>query len=66
MRGFHGRTMGSLSATWDKKYREPFAPLVPGVQHVPYDKLEALEGAVTEETAAVIVVSSARSSAVRP
>ena len=30
MRGFHGRTMGALSATWEKKYREPFEPLVPG------------------------------------
>src|SRR5512135_1173421 len=26
MRGFHGRTMGALSATWEKKYREPFEP----------------------------------------
>lgn len=55
MRGFHGRTMGALSATWEKKYREPFEPLVPGFSHVPYNNLEALAGAVSETTAAVIL-----------
>jgi acetylornithine/LysW-gamma-L-lysine aminotransferase len=55
MRGFHGRTMGALSATWNKKYREPFMPLVPDFQHVPYNKLERLEAAIDEETAAVIL-----------
>jgi len=55
MRGFHGRTMGALSTTWEKKYREPFEPLIPGVTHVPYNNLEALQGAVTGATAAVIV-----------
>ena len=39
MRGFHGRTMGALSATWNKAYREPFEPLVPGFVHVPYNDL---------------------------
>ena len=55
MRGFHGRTFGSLSATWNKKYRLPFQPLVPGFQHVPYNKLKRLESAVDEDTAAVIL-----------
>ncbi len=55
MRGFHGRTLGALSATWNKKYRTPFEPLVPGFTHVPFNKPEALEEAVTEETAAVIL-----------
>ncbi len=55
MRGFHGRTMGALSATWNKKYRQPFEPLVPGFTHVPYNNLEKLEAAVTEDTAAVIL-----------
>ncbi|MGB9799513.1 MAG: aspartate aminotransferase family protein [Thermanaerothrix sp.] len=55
MRGFHGRTMGALSATWNKKYREPFEPLVPGFIHVPYNNLEALQAAISEETAAVIL-----------
>jgi acetylornithine/LysW-gamma-L-lysine aminotransferase len=55
MRGFHGRTMGSLSATWNKKYREPFEPLVPGFSHVPYDNLEKLQEAVNDSTAAVLL-----------
>ena len=55
MRGFHGRTLGALSATWEKRYREPFEPLVPGFTHVPYDDLGAMEEAVGEDTAAVIV-----------
>lgn len=55
MRGFHGRTMGALSATWEKKYREPFEPLVPGYTHVPYNNLEALRDAVNDNTATVIL-----------
>ena len=55
MRGFHGRTMGALSATWEPKYREPFMPLVPGFSHVPYGNLEALGEAVGDDTAAVLV-----------
>jgi acetylornithine/LysW-gamma-L-lysine aminotransferase len=55
MRAFHGRTYGSLSATFNKKYREGFEPLVPGFSHVPYNNIEALDRAVTEETAAVIL-----------
>ena len=55
MRAFHGRTFGALSATWNKKYREPFEPLVPDFSHVPYNDLEKLEGAITERTAAVML-----------
>jgi len=55
MGAFHGKTMGALSATWNKKYCEPFKPLVPGFKHVPpYDLRKARE-AVTEKTAAIIV-----------
>jgi acetylornithine/LysW-gamma-L-lysine aminotransferase len=55
MRGFHGRTMGALSATWNKAYREPFEPLVPGFRHIPYNNLDALSQAVNDKTAAVIL-----------
>ncbi|PKO21480.1 MAG: aspartate aminotransferase family protein [Chloroflexi bacterium HGW-Chloroflexi-1] len=55
MRGFHGRTMGALSATWSPQYRGPFEPLVPGFSHVPFNDLTALEGAVTGDTAAVLL-----------
>ena len=54
MGAFHGKTMGALSATWDKKYREPFLPLVPEFKHVPSDNLERVREAVTEKTAAII------------
>jgi len=55
MRGFHGRSMGALSATWNKKYRSPFQPLIPGIKHVPYNNLEKLDAAIDENTAAVIL-----------
>lgn len=55
MRGFHGRTMGALSATYNKKYKEAFEPLVPGFSHVAYNNIEALDGAVTDQVAAVIL-----------
>ena len=66
MRGFHGRTMGALSATWEKKYREPFEPLVPGFKHVPYNDLEALDAAVTDQTAGVILEVVQGEGGVRP
>ncbi len=55
MRAFHGRTYGSLSATFNRKYREGFEPLVPGFSHVAYNNIEALDKAVNSETAAVIL-----------
>src|SRR5947209_7641594 len=55
MRGFHGRTMGALSATWRKDFREPFEPLIPGFEHVPFNDIEALQKAVDHDTAAVIL-----------
>jgi acetylornithine/LysW-gamma-L-lysine aminotransferase len=55
MNSYHGKTMGALSATWDRKYREPFLPLVPEFKHVPYGKIAKLEEALSENTAAVIV-----------
>ena len=54
-RGFHGRTFGALSATWNPKYRAPFEPLVPGFSHVRYNDAAAMEEAIGEETAAVIL-----------
>jgi len=66
MRGFHGRTMGALSATWEKKYREPFEPLVSGFRHIPYNDLAALEAAVGDQTAAVILEVVQGEGGVRP
>ena len=55
MGAFHGKTMGALSATWDKKYREPFQPLVPEFKHVSPDNLEKVKEAITAKTAAILV-----------
>lgn len=66
MRGFHGRTMGALSATWEPKYREPFLPLVPDFSHVPYDNVDKAREAITDKTAGVIVEVVQGEGGVRP
>ncbi len=66
MRGFHGRTLGALSATWNEKYRKPFVPLVPGFNHVPFNDLEAMAGAMGDNTAAVLVEIVQGEGGVRP
>jgi acetylornithine/LysW-gamma-L-lysine aminotransferase len=66
MRGFHGRSMGALSATWNKKYRRPFLPLVPDFTHVPYNNIAALEAAVSDKTAAVLLEPVQGEGGVRP
>lgn len=52
---FHGKTMGSLTATGRDLYRDPFKPLLNGFSHVPFGDAEALRQVVDEETAAVIL-----------
>lgn len=52
---FHGRTMGALALTSKSAYREPFEPLPGEVTFVDYGDVEALEAAVTDQTAAVIL-----------
>ena len=52
---FHGRTLGALSLTGHDAYREPFAPLVPGVSFVAPNDVAALEAAVDGETAAIFL-----------
>jgi len=54
MGAYHGKTLGALSITWDKKYREPFMPLVPQVKHVPFGNIEKLQEVISNDTAAVI------------
>ena len=53
-KGFHGRTFGALSVTWEPKYREGFGPLLE-TAHVPFNDTAALDAAVTDQTAAVIL-----------
>jgi acetylornithine/N-succinyldiaminopimelate aminotransferase len=52
---FHGRTMGSLALTGQPSKQEPFAPLPGDVVHIPYGDLDALTGAVDDQTAAVFL-----------
>ncbi|MGK3709471.1 acetylornithine transaminase [Arthrobacter sp. IK3] len=54
-RAFHGRTMGALALTAKPAYREPFAPLPGGVEHIPYGDVEALRAAVDATVAAVFI-----------
>ena len=53
--GYHGRTIGALAATAEKKYREPFAGVLAPATHVPFNDLDALEAAVNSTTAAVVL-----------
>jgi acetylornithine/LysW-gamma-L-lysine aminotransferase len=54
-RGYHGRTLGALSATADKKYRDPFEPLPIPNAHVGFGDIDALEAALDDDTAAVVL-----------
>lgn len=54
-RSFHGRSLGALSATAQDKYQAPFRPLIPGFRHLHANDVDALRGAVSERTAAVIL-----------
>jgi putrescine aminotransferase len=53
--GYHGKTMGALSATGREKYRKPFEPLVPGFRHIPFGDADALDAAIAPDTAAFLV-----------
>ncbi|MBM3460153.1 MAG: aspartate aminotransferase family protein [Armatimonadetes bacterium] len=52
---YHGKTMGALSASGRELYRAPFEPLVPGFRQVPFGDVAALDAAIGEQTAAVIL-----------
>lgn len=54
-KSFHGRTMAAVTATGQPKYQEPFLPMVQGFSHVPFNDIEALTAAVTDDTCAVIL-----------
>ncbi|HME07283.1 MAG TPA: aspartate aminotransferase family protein [Bryobacteraceae bacterium] len=52
---FHGRTFGALSITGQEKYRRDFEPMLPGVKFVPLNDPDALEQAVSERTAGIVI-----------
>jgi predicted acetylornithine/succinylornithine family transaminase len=63
---FHGRTFGSLAATAQPKYQKPFAPLPDGFSYVPVADADALRGAVTEHTAAILLEPIQGESGIHP
>jgi len=52
---FHGRTLATITATGQEKFKEGFDPLMPGFAHVPFADMDAVQKAVTEKTAAIMV-----------
>jgi acetylornithine/N-succinyldiaminopimelate aminotransferase len=64
--GFHGRTMGALSATPQESKQAPFAPLVPGFRVVPRNDVGALRAALSERTAAVLLEPIQGESGIHP
>ncbi len=63
---FHGRTMGALALTHKPEYREPFAPLPGGVEHLPFGDLSALEAAMDDSVAALVLEPVQGEAGVRP
>ncbi len=53
--GFHGRTLGASSVTGQERYRAPFEPLLSGMKFVKFGSCAAMEAAIDEETAAIVV-----------
>jgi len=54
-KSFHGRTLGALSATGQKKYQDGFSPLVEGFQIVPFNDIEAVKKNINDKTAAIML-----------
>ena len=54
-RSFHGRTIATVTATGQPKYQAPFTPVLPGVEYVPYDDIDALKAAVDDDVCAVML-----------
>ncbi|SPK76029.1 Acetylornithine aminotransferase (plasmid) [Cupriavidus taiwanensis] len=63
---FHGRTLGALSATGRREYLEGFGPQAAGFDQVPFGDMDALQRAITKETAAILVEPIQGESGVRP
>lgn len=63
---FHGRTLGSLSATGQVKYQQAFAPMVAGFCYVPFNDEEALVKCITEDTCAIMLEVIQGEGGIRP
>jgi acetylornithine aminotransferase/acetylornithine/N-succinyldiaminopimelate aminotransferase len=63
---FHGRTFGAVSTTYKEKYREPFAPVVPGVEFVTFNDIADLRAKFSNEVCAILVEAVQGEGGVRP
>ncbi|WP_417418040.1 aspartate aminotransferase family protein [Hoeflea sp.] len=63
---FHGRTLATIAAGGQAKYLEGFGPKVEGFDQVPFDDLEALKAAITDETAAILIEPVQGEGGIRP
>jgi acetylornithine aminotransferase/acetylornithine/N-succinyldiaminopimelate aminotransferase len=63
---FHGRTFGSMATTYKDKYREPFAPVVPGVEFVRFNDVADLRAKFSNEICAILVEAIQGEGGVRP
>ena len=63
---FHGRTLATIAATGQEKFRTPFGPDMPGFKYVEYNSIEAIENAIDEKTCAVMIELVQGESGVHP
>src|ERR1700691_960304 len=63
---FHGRTMGAVSTTYKEKYREPFEPLVPGVDFVRFNDVDHLRASFSNEVCAILIETIQGEGGIRP
>src|ERR1700723_2199781 len=64
--GFHGRTFGSVSTTYKAKYREPFGPVVPGVEFVRFNDVTDLRAKFSSDVCAILVETIQGEGGIRP
>ncbi|MGA7525224.1 MAG: acetylornithine transaminase [Acidobacteriaceae bacterium] len=63
---FHGRTMGSVAATWKDKYREPFDPVMPGVEFVRFNDVDDLQAKFSTDVCAILLEPIQGEGGIRP
>ena len=63
---FHGRTMGSVAATWKDKYREPFDPVMPGVEFLRFDDIDDLKAKFSTDVCAILIEAIQGEGGIRP
>ncbi|HVN93093.1 MAG TPA: aspartate aminotransferase family protein [Terracidiphilus sp.] len=63
---FHGRTFGAMATTWKAKYREPFGPVVPGVEFVRFNDVSDLRARFSSEVCAILVEAIQGEGGIRP